>query len=330
MSLISFSASLPPTSTFVLRDHRQFGLRDLDARRPHPLPDVSEGRQIGRDDELLALLGDILRAGFDCRLEDLLLRRRHRVDVDLSPSFELPRHGASRAEGAAILGQDVPDVRNCPILVVRKRLDVQRHAPRRVALVHDPFVAHALQLAGPLLDGALDVVLRHVRGLGGIHRETQPRIEVRVATTLPRPDRDLTDELGEHLAALVVVYSLLALDLGPLVVSCHAPSLFVAVRPYRPLLASFRTPSIRSCPTACPRAATILLSSWLACYRRAQTRSPRHRRRPRAAIGTRPGRPVNIPKVEGGWTRRGAVPPLGRDPLGLLGPRTGPGLDMGI
>ena len=65
------------------------------------------------------------------------------------------------------------------IVIVGQRLDDDGDAARPVALVADLVVVLRVA-AGRLLDGALDIVLRHVLGAGGQDRGAQARIEGRI------------------------------------------------------------------------------------------------------------------------------------------------------
>ena len=62
------------------------------------------------------------------------------------------------------------------VAIVGRYLDQDGDAARAVAFKRDLFVSDAGQLAGAALDGALDVVGRHVLGLGRGHRGAQARI----------------------------------------------------------------------------------------------------------------------------------------------------------
>ena len=95
-----------------------------------------------------------------------------------------------------------------------------RHAARAVALEGDLFVVHAFQFAGAALDGALDVVLRHVLRLGGGHGRAQAGVAVRVAATLGGYG-DFLKETREYLAALCIQRALLVLDCGPFGMAGH-------------------------------------------------------------------------------------------------------------
>ena len=100
------------------------------------------------------------------------------------------------------------------VAIVGRGLDQQRDAAGAVALEGDLFIQCAGKLTGAALDGALDVVLRHVLGLGRQNGRTQPWITVGVAAAARR-HADFLDQTGEDLAALRVQRALLVLDCGP-------------------------------------------------------------------------------------------------------------------
>src|SRR5690606_38159237 len=160
-------------------------------------------------------------AGLERGHERALLVVALRVDVDLPLPVELPGDGAARAEGAAVLVHREAEIRDGPVRVVGQRLDIERSTAMAVPLVRDLLVLDALELARALLDGALDVLRGHVRGLRRVDGEAQPRIHPRIAATGTRRDRDLADQLRELLPPTSVVDRLLALDLRPFAVSCH-------------------------------------------------------------------------------------------------------------
>src|SRR5437899_8697884 len=89
----------------------------------------------------------------------------------------------------------------------------------------------ARQLARPLLNGPLDVVGGHVGRLGGLHGRLESEIALRVAAPVLGRHGDLTEDLGEELAALHVGLALLALDLGPSGVSGHGVTFLLGWKP---------------------------------------------------------------------------------------------------
>ena len=81
-----------------------------------------------------------------------------------------------------------------------------------------------MELAGAALNGPLDVVGGHVGRLGGRYGRAQTRVAVGVAAALAGRHRDLSDDLGEDLAALGVGPSLFVFDGAPLAVAGHGAS----------------------------------------------------------------------------------------------------------
>src|SRR5690606_33116821 len=97
-------------------------------------------------------------------------------------------------------------------------------------LVRDLLVVHPLQLARPLLDRALDVVLGHRGVLRGVDRRAESRVTGRIATPLLGGDRDFPNELGEQRTALRIGRGLVVLDLFPLAMTSHVTKSAAGVR----------------------------------------------------------------------------------------------------
>ncbi len=148
-------------------------------------------------------------------------RRHHEQLVEVLPLgrngeeallLELPRHRTRLRHRAADLVQLVLELGECAVAVVGRDLNKQRDATRRVRLVDHLFdLSAVLQLARTALDGAFDVVLRHILCLGAVDCQAQSHVHLRVAT-LPCGDRDLPCEARKCLAALRVVRRLLAFN----------------------------------------------------------------------------------------------------------------------
>ena len=107
------------------------------------------------------------------------------------------------------------------VSVVREKFHENRGPARAVALVADLHEIIALGFARAPLDRALDIVFRHGLGLGLVHRETQARIETRIAPSHSRRNGDFTRQFGEKFAALLVLRTLAVLNIGPLAMTCH-------------------------------------------------------------------------------------------------------------
>ena len=95
------------------------------------------------------------------------------------------------------------------------------HAAGRIAFVGDGFVVHIAQLAGSLLDGALDIIVGHVVALGLGDDVAQLGVAFGIAAAFAHGDGDFTADLGKDLAAGRVGLALLHCDIMPFAVSGH-------------------------------------------------------------------------------------------------------------
>src|SRR5690606_29788539 len=116
------------------------------------------------------------------------------------------------AQVAAELAEGVAHVGHGADLVVGQAVDDHGDAAGGIALVADLLVVHALELAGRLLDGALDDVLGHVRRQRPVDAAAQPRVAPGIPTAGARGHRDLADQLGEDLPATRILRVLAGLD----------------------------------------------------------------------------------------------------------------------
>jgi hypothetical protein len=143
--------------------------------------------------------------------------------------LELEGHRALGAHVAAVLAEGVAHLGHGAHAVVGHGVDDDGRAADAVALVADFLVAHAFEVAGGLVDVALDGVGRHVGRLGLLDRQAQARVGRRVAAAGAGRDHDFTDDAGPDLAALFVLAALAVLDIGPFAVSGHGKSSFCDV-----------------------------------------------------------------------------------------------------
>src|SRR5690606_27306629 len=130
-------------------------------------------------------------------------------------------HRAVGAQVPAELRERVAYVGGRAVAVVRHAVDDHGRAARAVALVADFLVIRAVALTCTAPDGTVDVVLGHALRLGLLDGKAQPRVGADVAPAHARGHRDLADELGEQLAAFLVLGTLAVLDVCPLAVSGH-------------------------------------------------------------------------------------------------------------
>src|SRR5690606_4488824 len=97
------------------------------------------------------------------------------------------------------------------VLVVGETFDDDADAAGAEALITDFLELFGARPAA-LIDGALDVVLRHVDGAAGRHGAEQARIGVRIGAAELYRRLDFTRDLGEYLRALLILSALAVLD----------------------------------------------------------------------------------------------------------------------
>src|SRR5215472_12540166 len=121
---------------------------------------------------------------------------------------------------SAVLREGVANLADGAVAVIGGDFYQDRNASWAIALKCDFFVGNARQLARTALDGALDVISRHVFGLRCSYCGTQARVFVRIAAALRRHG-DFFDHSGENLAPLGVERALLMLNCRPFGMAGH-------------------------------------------------------------------------------------------------------------
>src|SRR6185369_1575441 len=147
---------------------------------------------------------DVVGAGLDRGIQHGVVGGDAAVVFDDAGAVE---HGGDRAgfaEIAARFGEEGADVGGGAVAVVGQRLDDDGDAAGAVTLVADLVIVLAL-IAERLLDGALDIVLRHVllarRDDGG----AQARVHVGVGRAQLGRDGDFPRQLAEQLRLLGIL-----------------------------------------------------------------------------------------------------------------------------
>jgi hypothetical protein len=92
---------------------------------------------------------------------------------------------------------------------------------RAGAFVQDLFVADAFDLARATFDGSLDLVTRHLQGLGARDGLAEARVTVRIAPAQPGRNRDFARQSREDLAASGIYRALFPLDRCPFRMAAH-------------------------------------------------------------------------------------------------------------
>ena len=144
------------------------------------------------------------------------------VDDNDALAVKTPTDAAAGAHVPAVLVEKVADLRGGAVAVVGEGLHDNGHAAGAVALVDHVLEVVGVTGAQSLVDGALDVVIGHVGGLGLGDDGGQAGVVVGVAAAalLHRHDH-LAGDLGEDLGALGVGSALGLLDIMPFGMSGH-------------------------------------------------------------------------------------------------------------
>src|SRR4026209_19432 len=125
------------------------------------------------------------------------------------------------ADVAAEPRELVPDLGDRPSGIVAQGGDQYRDTTGPVTLVCHLGVVNSFQLPGALLDGALDVVLRHRAGPRRVDRGPESRVVSGIPAAQLCRHRDLTNQLGELRPTLGVGGRLVVLDLLPFTMAGH-------------------------------------------------------------------------------------------------------------
>jgi len=124
----------------------------------------------------------IVRARLDCRFEHVFGARNRQRIFDLAHPAEAERDRARLAEIAAKLREEGANLAGGAVAIIGQRLHDHADAAGREALVtHLNIILAASFLA--LLDGALDIIFRHVLRARRKHSRTQARIHGDVGQT---------------------------------------------------------------------------------------------------------------------------------------------------
>ena len=111
-----------------------------------------------------------------------------------------------RAGAVAVIGYDIAN---------------DSHAAGGIAFINDFFVVDAAAFARGLFDGALNVIVGHVIGLGLGDDIAQLAVAFRVRAALAHSDGDFTADLGKDLAARGVRLALFRLNIMPFGMTGH-------------------------------------------------------------------------------------------------------------
>ncbi len=167
----------------------------------------------------------VLGVGTDCRQGDIAfvdVLKKMGAAVTMGPDWVecTGPQGKLKSLGEfnAVLLEDVGDFGGGAVLVVRENRDDDGDGALD-GLVLRVDERGGLEFARALLDGAFDVVVRHLRGLGLCDERTEGGVRVRITALGLHDDRDFLAQLREDLALLRVRRAFRALDCRPVAVT---------------------------------------------------------------------------------------------------------------
>ena len=140
----------------------------------------------------------IFGAGLDRGIQHGVGTRHLGVELHHADVIEHERHRAGLGQMAAMLGEGGAHLAGGAVAVVGQHLDNDRDAAGTVTFVADFVIAFGVA-ALRLLDGAIDIVLRHVLGARCKHSCAQPRVHRGVRQAKLGGHRDFARELAEQL-----------------------------------------------------------------------------------------------------------------------------------
>ena len=173
----------------------------------------------GGDLEHIAVGGEVLRAAVQGVHHDGLLVQVALLVVDDDDALlvEAPADAAGGAQVPTVLVEEVADLGGGAVAVVGEGLHDDGHAAGTIALVDH--LLEVLSAAGPqgLVDGALDVVIGHIGGLGLGDNGGQAGVVggIAAAAALLHRHNDLLGDFGEGRGALGVRRTLGLLNIMP-------------------------------------------------------------------------------------------------------------------
>ena len=194
-------------------------LVDRDARGLDRLGNGGEVGRLALDGETAVFRNDVLCAGLKRDFHHLVfVDSVGSRDHHLSEAVEEAARGALLCELGAVLLEDVANFGGGAVLVVGENRDHERHRALD-ALVLGGHHFGGLELSRALLDGALDVVVRHLRRLRLRDERAERGVVGRIPALRLHDDRDFLAEFREDFALLRVRRAFRALDCCPVAVT---------------------------------------------------------------------------------------------------------------
>ncbi len=175
----------------------------------------------GVEDPVGAVGGDVIGSAFEGDFSCGVLVEGGFGEADFALALELVGDAAGIGKGAVIFVEEDAEVGRGAVAVVGDDFDEEGGACGAVGFIESFIGNGAAEIAAAFFDGAVDVVIGHVLGLGSQDGGAKAGVHVRVGAAELGRDGDLLGELAEDSAAFGVNDCLETLDFGPFVVASH-------------------------------------------------------------------------------------------------------------
>ena len=166
---------------------------------------------------------DVVCPGLQGKFGQFVFIQGRLGDLDHAFFVKGIHHAVAGAQAAPGLVKNATYRGDGSVFVVAQAFHNHRHLGRAIALVDDFVIVVALVAASAFLNGAFDVVGRHVHRLGRQYGSTQAGVKVGVFPPDAGCRGDLAGHLGEDLAPFGIDHTFFVLDGTPFTMSRHKP-----------------------------------------------------------------------------------------------------------
>ena len=164
---------------------------------------------------MVAVINDVIGAGLEGELHELVLGDLRRANQNLALPLETMRHGTGLGHVATVIVKGLAHFGRGAVLIIGRNLDNDADTTGGIAFVGEFFVNDAGDFTGTLLHRPLDIVRRHIRRAGLIHQRAEASVGLGTTAARTSGEGDFFRQHGENLAALCVDDGLMPLGRVP-------------------------------------------------------------------------------------------------------------------
>src|SRR5215472_10348700 len=206
---------LPFKLDVILGNHGYGGGSGLDAGFFDGFENSLVRGRVGQNLPVVTIIAHVFRTRVENQGHQVVFLGCDLGHDDVTLLVEHPRNRTGFGHVAAVLAEDVTDFADRAVAIVGVDLRQQGDTAGTVAFQYEFFVDGTGQFTGSTLDGALDVVGRHILRLRGRDGGAQAGIGIGISPAVLGGNRDFLDKASENLAPLGVESALFVLDGGP-------------------------------------------------------------------------------------------------------------------